>query len=194
MGQQVSQRDRLLTRTRPTIVYRLLVDGEAVVAARAALAEAQHRERQVRLSSVGKRRDAALRRARQAVVEAQAQVDACYEPIVLQALEPGELEALIAAHPPTPEQWRAAEERAQQRGEQPDWPDWNPDTFRPALLAACAVEAGMTADDWAAFLRSNVSAGEQAALWRAAMEVNHRERIADPLVLPKGWTEMISSR
>ena len=190
------QRGRLLARKRPTTSYAILVDPDAVVAARAALAEAQQNARQAR-HKVGKGRAQVIRNADKAEAAAQATVDACYETIVLRAMEPDELEALISAHPPTDEQVQRTKEqrdRAGNRGETlPDWPSWDDLTFRPALLAACS-ENGMDAYDWAVFLKSNVSNAEKVGLWRAVMEVNHRERVADALVIPKELMQMISLR
>lgn len=190
-----SQRDRLLARKRPAVPYRLLIDGDAVGAARMALLAAQRDLRQARLQ-VGKGRAAAVRRAEAAVADAEQAVDACYETVVLHALAPRDLEALIAEHPPTAAQWaavqKARDEAAERDGPAPAWPDWDDDTFYPALLAACATEAGMSPADWAAFLEANASNGEVVGIRHAALNVNHRERVADPLVLPKDWMQMLS--
>lgn len=185
-----SQRDRLRGRPRPSLPYRILVAPDEVDEARQALAKAQEDARQVRLKAG--RDSPAAKRAAKPVSDAEAAVDACYETIVLRALPPERIEELEAEHPPTAEQMekaKAEREQAQQRGEQlPDWPSWNDDTYWPALLAECATEAGMTADDWAGFLAENVSTGEAAGIKQAALAVNRLERVADPLVLPKGWT------
>src|SRR5690606_29530626 len=118
------------------------------------------------------------RRAQRQLEAAQAEVDSCYETIVLRALPTSgavTIEKLKAAHPPTPEQLervKAERESARQRGEEPPpWPEWNEDTFPAALLAACA-ESDMTEDDWREFLANNVSAGEASGLWMAALAVN----------------------
>lgn len=184
---QVSQRERLLGRQRPTVRYPLLVDADGAEHAQQALLQAQARARQVRLSG-GDATDADRQ-----VDEAQQALAACYETIVLRALPlSGDVtvETLIAAHPPTAkqmEQAKAERDLARQRGEPiPDWPSWNPDTYKPALLAATA-EGDMSADDWREFLAGNVSEGEDRGLWRACLAVNSTERAADPLVLPKGW-------
>lgn len=183
-----SQRDRLLGRPRPSLPYRILVAPDEVEQARAALAEVQVAARQARLGDNA----AAAKRAAQQVRAAEAVVDACYETIVLRALPPERIEELDAEHPPTAEQMdkaKAEREQAVQRGEQvPEWPSWNDATYWPALLAESATEAGMTANEWAAFLAEHVSTGEAAGLKQAALAVNRLERVADPLVLPKGWT------
>jgi hypothetical protein len=191
------QRDRLLRRPRPSIGYPILiVDQATLIAARAELAEAQAAARQL---VVAGKPAAARRRAEKRVADAQAAVDACYEVITLTALPTsGEVtaEKLAAAHPPTDEQManaRKAREEAARLGEPPPpWPPWNDDTFRPALLAA-SCNNGMTEDDWRQFLAEHVSSGEAHGIWMACLAVNQKERVADPLVIPKGSTAMLSS-
>lgn len=187
---QRGQRARLLGRARPSLSYRLLVDAEGAERAQLALSRARSADRQVRLAERGE--DASEAAAR-GVTEAEAELSACYEAIRLRALPLAgavTVEALIKAHPPTPAQLaaaRAEREEAQQRGEAPpDWPMWDDDTFRPALLAASAADAGMSADDWTTFLAEHVSVGEALGLWHACLSINQQQRIADPVVLPKG--------
>ena len=109
---------------------------------------------------------------------ARAEVDGCYEQIVLRAMPPADYERLIAAHPPTDEQ--------RGKGE-----IWDPDSFRPALLAACA-DGDMTEQDWVAFLAEHVSAAERQGLYVAALAVNEQERVAESVSVPKGWTQIRS--
>lgn len=193
-----SQRDRLLGRSRPSAPYRLLVDADAVGPAHQALLEAQGLARQAKLQT-GKGRAATIRKAEAAVAQAQAALDACYEVITFTALEPAAVEALMNAHPPTQAQLATAtadREEAQQRGERdlPDWPEWNEDTYKPAMLAACC-DNGMTADDWATFLRSNLSTGERSDIWQHVVAVNAKVRVADPMIIPKELMQlMVSSR
>jgi hypothetical protein len=139
-----------------------------------------------------------MRRAQKQVADAQAKLDGCYETIVLRALPTsGQVttEKLAAAHPPTDEQIakvRTERDKAHNQGRDvPPWPEWNDDTFPPALLAACA-ESDMSEQDWREFLAEHVSDGEFHGLYMAALSVNERERVADPLVLPKGLTGMLS--
>lgn len=185
-----SQRDRLLARPRPSLAYPLLVDQDAVDAARRDLGQAHADARQAMLAK--NTDDAEVQAAQRRITDAEQAVHACYETVVLRALPPGDVERLRADHPPTEQQMAAAKaerERAAKRGEEPPlWPEWNEDTFRPALLAACTPDSGMGADDWATFLQGHVSDGEARGLWLACLAVNARERVADPLVLPKGST------
>ena len=135
--------------------------------------------------------------ADRAVADAEAPVNACYETIVLRAVQPATLEQLTAAYPPSEAQMEAAHkdrEQAVQRGEQPDpWPSYDDDRFYPALLTLCADDAGMSAEDWAAVFSSNVSLAEKLGLRRLVLELNQRERAAEPVVLPKDLTQILSS-
>lgn len=190
-----SQRDRLRSRPRPSLPYPLLVDPDRAAAARAELEEAQRHARQAGLAKDPQ--PAVVEAARARVAAAEAALEDCYETIVLRALPPDDLEQLRAEHPPTAEQIAAAKaerKTAVERGEKtlPPWPDVNQASYVPALLAACAADSGMSMDDWVAFLAENVSAAERIGLWQAAEAVNSRERVADPLVLPKGSTPMLS--
>lgn len=91
---------------------------------------------------------------------------ACFERIRFAALAAPDFEALIAAHPPIKDEHR-----------------WNPVTFEPALVTACA-QGDMTEQDWTAFLASDrCSTGELAALFDAALRAQVRPRNAS---LPKG--------
>src|SRR5690606_17136855 len=186
---QQSQRDRLLGRPRPSMRYPLLVDAAGAQAAAGELERAQTIARRYMLAKGADSNE--YKRASRKVQAAQSKLDDCYEMLLLQALPPDELEALAAAHPPTAEQMEAARrerDEAQRRGEEPPpWPVVNDATYYPELLARCAVEAGMSADDWSRFLAENVSDGERRALCLAVSAINARERAAEAAVLPKGW-------
>lgn len=188
-----SPRDRLLGRPRPSLQHQLLVNPDGIEAARAQLSKVQAETRQTFVKE--QEGSAAYKAAAKRRESAEAAVEACYETIVLRALPPQRVEQLETEHPPTAEQMercRTQREQAKQRGEDlPDWPSWNDDTYWPALLAECA-ETDMTVEDWAAFLAQNVSDGEARSLKMAALQVNRQERVADPLVLPKGWMPTIS--
>ncbi|KXK63352.1 hypothetical protein AWW66_03295 [Micromonospora rosaria] len=190
------QRERLLGRSRPSVPYRMLVDEAGAARAQEALAVAQRHLRQVTLAD----------RSPEEVAEAHARVDAasreldgCYETVVLRALPlVGEVtaESLIADHPPSEEQMaavKAKREEARRAGDElPPWPAWDDATFRPALLAASAEGAGMSAADWAEMLSTRMSAGEVRGLWAACVAINLTGRAAEPVVLPKGSTRMPS--
>lgn len=154
----MSLRERLAKRARPSTTFHLRVEDDT--AARMELDAA-------RASGDDDR-----------VAAAQAAVDACYEALAITALTPADWEALVDAHPATPEQRKAKPEA------------WcNQTTFLPALLAAC-VEGDETEDDWADFTsKGALSLGETNALFDAAMAVN--QRWPDPH-LGKGSTTTIS--
>lgn len=193
-----SLRERLLTRQRPSLAYPVLVDHDGAAAAQARLAEGQAQLRQLILSGA-KSTAAAYKRVTAELADAQAALQACYETIVLRALPTDgdvTVERMITACPPTAAQMaevRQARDTAKLRGEEPPaWPQWDDDRLQPALLEACA-DGGMTSEDWAAFLAGNVSQGERQGLWKACLAVNSLERVADAVVLPKGWTRTNSS-
>jgi hypothetical protein len=82
--------------------------------------------------------------------------------VTLSALPAPEWEALVAAHPPTPE--KLAE------GHQ-----WDIATFRPALLSAAVIAAGDRAPDWDLLAKQGkITAGELNTLFDAAVMLNMR--------------------
>lgn len=79
--------------------------------------------------------------------------------IKFQALSPKEFDDLIAAYPPTPKQ-------------KTDGMSYNPDTFGPALVAACALEPKMTVAEVTAIIDSGTwSPGEVNTLTGGAMSL-----------------------
>lgn len=94
-------------------------------------------------------------------------------------------EALVDRHPPTGEQ------RTKAKAQGMDAIAWNPDSFPPALVAACLVEPALSADEvkmlWA---DENWNQAELAVLLNAAIEVNGTRRTVD---LGKGWSRTRSS-
>ena len=96
------------------------------------------------------------------VAAARAALEACYERLELTALAPADMEALIEAHPPAPNQ------------RDRDNSMFNPTTFVPALIAAC-VESDLSEDDWSEFVtKGPVTRGETLALFNAVWDLNHR--------------------
>ena len=108
-----------------------------------------------------------LERAQEQVDQAQAAVDACYHRIWFRGLGYTEFDALVALHPPTAEQAK-------------DKWAWNPDTFNFALIAACAVDSDLTAEDWAAELddAERWSRADRSTMINRALECN-RQTMAD---------------
>lgn len=95
----------------------------------------------------------------QAVTEAQAAVDACFEDIVFNALPGDEFEALMGEHPPTPED----DEKGLTHHDE---------TFLPALLAASCTN-GWTVEDWEAEL-AECTLGDRRELRETVTHVNTR--------------------
>lgn len=150
-------RDRLARGARPQVTHPLRVEDDTAARAELAAATASGDEERITL-------------AREAVA-------ACYEDVVIVALPPADMEALIGQHPPTQEQ-------RSRNG------IFNPATFVPALLAAC-VESDVTEDDWREYTSTAgpMTAGEVTALFNAAWDLNYR--IPDP-DLGKGLTTIRS--
>jgi hypothetical protein len=132
-------RDRLRERSRPSAVFVLRVEDDT--AARAELATA--------LAEDGD------------VTAAQAAVDSCHERLTITALPPADMEALIAAHPPTAEQETTNSA-------------WNPVTFIPALFAA-SIGGDVSEEDWAEYTtKGPMTSGEVRALVDVCLDVNYR--------------------
>lgn len=91
----------------------------------------------------------AFETAQREVEAAREVADSSVAEFVFRAVGQSRYDELLAAHPPTPAH------QAQQRRHVPEAPplEWNPDTFPPALVAACLVEPALTeeqvADLWA---------------------------------------------
>jgi len=159
----VSLRDKLDARGLPETTHPIRTGRVAdVKAARERLDEA------IRL------RDKALgidERLEQEVRDARAALDALYEDVVVRALPPVDYEALVAEHPATDEQ-------------ADDGLLWNPDTFVPALLAAC-VDLPWSAEEWVELCTAGpLALGEITALFEAAVQIN--SRAPDLRLLGKG--------
>jgi hypothetical protein len=163
----VSQRERLLSRKRPSDVYTLQVDDDTEPRKKLGEARAMLRLLQAQGEEA---EETAVRAARETLAEAEAEVAACYEDIVLRALKPRDFEKLIGKHKPRPDT---------------DDVTWDQETFPGACFLACA-ESDMGEADWERFLVDNVSDAEQADLYAASVRVN--VRLPEPS-LPKGWTQ-----
>lgn len=154
----MAMRERLRNRQLPNVPVRIRVDFSPE--SDAAAHELTEATRALRLAEF-REQDTTTHQTR--LDAAQAAFDAFFEVIVLRALPPGDMEALIAEHPPT-----AAQRKADSTA------PWNKTTFRPALIAACA-QGEETEQDWADWLaHGGVADGEVAALFGAAVAVNDR--------------------
>lgn len=103
-----------------------------------------------------------------------------YDRLLVRALPSDEMDALVAAHPPSEEQRAKAKEKGGDAA-------WNPDTFAPALLAACVApedpdrpgrpdrdDPGVSEAEWATLMKGPVSAGELRYLINTALDINDR--------------------
>lgn len=113
-------------------------------------------------------RAAMLKRLAEDVNAAQAKVDACFEKVRLNALRGDRFEALLAEHPPTPED------------EEKDLSHHDA-TFLPALLAECC-DNGWGLEEWVEEL-AEMTAGERRELRETVTHLNTRSWAAQ---IPKG--------
>lgn len=153
---------RLKARQLPrTVAYLQIEFSDELEAAQRDLAEATRDLRRAQ----DRNDEFLIGQAQTRVDRAQARVDEGFAEIPLRALPPAEFEELMLAHPATDAQ----------KDRQPN-ATFNPDTLIPALLAACAEVDGMGLDDWTDLVgkSGSVTAGEKAALFEAAMQINDR--------------------
>jgi hypothetical protein len=133
-------KNRLAARQRPSTTYQLRIDDDTT--ARAELVAARDVGDESR------------------IVAAQQAVEGCYEQVMITALPPADMEALLAEHP-------APENAKVQK-------IFNPATFVPALLAAC-VDSDVTEEDWAVYVTTGaMTIGEVGALFDAVWSLNYR--------------------
>lgn len=155
---------RLLKRKLPTIVYHLrAVEPEVLAAAEDALSEAKAELDLARLYR-DDQADEAVSEATAKVESAQAALAACFEPITLRALPPGEYEALVAAHKD-----EKAEDGVDSAG------------LRRAAFLAC-VQGDLSEAEWDEVF-AQCSMGERVALFATALAVNIRNTDGS---IPKG--------
>ncbi|MEU8278245.1 hypothetical protein ACFYOK_37240 [Microbispora bryophytorum] len=171
-----SLRERLRARERPSLDYELPVGD--VLGAQRALAAAEEGLRRVlrRAAKVATAEDvsdtetaeaeAAVEAAREAVAQAETDLDACYEHIKLTAMLPDDYEALKALHPPRPDTSDK---------------EYNVKTFPRECFLQCATE--LTPEEWEPILRENLTHAEREDLYLLAEAVNSRLVNA---ALPKG--------
>lgn len=123
--------------------------------------------RQLRLALLTSEGVAEAEAAEQAAREALA---ACFHRLRFHNLPAHEFEALVGEHEASPEDAEQGEV-------------WNRKTLTPALLAACAVDSDLTAEEWAAELASERwNAADLLGVYRAALDANVKQRSAS---LPK---------
>lgn len=140
----------------------LVLDQDEEREAREALSDA---EMTLRIAQIGnedwnaQKAKSEEKKASEAVDAARARWEATIERVQFQSISRADFEALIAAHP--------AKSDA-------DDESWNVTTFRPALIAACAVDQSMTEEEWVEFLDSDaVSVGELGELYATVLMLNY---------------------
>lgn len=142
--------------------YRVAITDDT--AARAKLAEA--RQVAILVGAAKSDDDGAKAKAQEAVEAAQAELEACYYPLQLQAIPPADFEALVSAHPPK---------------DRDDGAQWDEAGLTPELVAASVVgDDRLTAEEWAAeFASGRWSQGDVHDLFVRCMSLNLRAVNAD---------------
>ncbi len=149
-----SLRDSLARKQRPSRSYRFLTTDPTE--SEQMLAAAQQELRMALLGGDEQRKQA----ARETVEQAETAIDQCWHTIKLVSVPAKTFTDLMATHKPTREQKQ-------------DGAEWNPDTFHPALIAACAQDERLTAEEWTAeFASDRWSQGERNTLFNLALDVN----------------------
>lgn len=149
--------ERLLRRKLPQAVYHLrAVEPEEERAARQAVADAREH-----LQTVSFRVDdgaaAAIAEADEALEAARSVLAACYEPVVIQALEPEHFEEVAAQHPARPDEDEA----------------YNLDTLCPELFYL-GVQGALTREQWEEEVKPQLGRGEWMGLGATALNLNGR--------------------
>jgi hypothetical protein len=162
----MSQRDRLLGRRIPPTPVAIRVGFSREADAAFAAHEAAVRDLEAEQAAQSRSVDLAAAQAR--VNETQEALAEYQEILQVSPIPPSQYDELIGEHPPTDEQ------RARHYS-------WNPDTFGPALLAACIGQElpdseRMSEKDWIAWAAGTASAGhaEYVLLVNTCLEVNDR--------------------
>ncbi len=152
----MSQRDRLLGRQIPPTEVRIRIDYTTPGVDRLF----------TELQAAAVAENAATPEGLERFRAAQAACDPYSEVLAVSAIPANEYDALVSEHPPSTDQREIGHV-------------WNPDTFWPALLAACigqnAVDP-MTEKDWAEWGRipGAAASGEIGALFAICLSMNDR--------------------
>ncbi|MEA2704261.1 MAG: hypothetical protein QOD63_2206 [Actinomycetota bacterium] len=114
----------------------------------------------------------ALAEAEEALEAAVAASEAATQVFAFVGLDGPSWDALVDAHPPTPEQIRRAKKLDQPK------PNWDEDTFPAALIAACSSDPELTAEEAQELLAApNMNAAETGGLFIAAHSASRTRRI-----------------
>lgn len=151
-----SLRDALAAKRVRETTYLLAVEDDAEP--RKLRDEAKSRRLMLGIGKVSD--EEAVTRADAELESAEEALAACYYPLRLRGIPPAELEALRASHPAKDEN---------------DEIDFDADSFRPALVAACAVDSDLTPAEWRVELESaRWTLGDVNALYQSALVVCNR--------------------
>ncbi len=164
--------DEFLAKKRPnTASCPIALDPDVVqahVAAQAALDVA----RAVVEADPSKTSREALAEAEDALEEALAATEASTQVFGFVGIDGPSWDALVDAHPPTPEQLKRAKKLDQGK------PVWDETTFPAALIAACSSDPVLTVEQAQRLLdASNMNAAETSGLFYAAHAASRTRRI-----------------
>ncbi|HEU4542196.1 MAG TPA: hypothetical protein VFR23_13795 [Jiangellaceae bacterium] len=139
--------------------------GEAGERARSAFEDAQRLHQLAQITAKGD--EGAIKRAEQKLKRAQATYEKNSVTIIFRGLTEEERDALVAAHPPTPEQEAKEKEDDVPKDERSLV---NKTTFLPAALTIVALDSDLSEQDWIKELASDRwTAGEKNALFVAVV-------------------------
>lgn len=159
---------------RPTTVDCPIAVDPEVVAAHTAARAAVDVAREVVDRTPTPAARAALAEAEDALEEAEQAAAAATQVFRFRGLSDHAWEALLAAHPATPDQVR----KAKRADEVPS--RWNEDTFPAALVAACSFDPELSVEDATAILTLDTMNGaETGALFRAAIDASRGRQVPD---------------
>ena len=156
-SKKTTQRDRLMSRTRPSDTYHLPVGDEAEMRDATAAVETAQEALSVARMRFDDRAAVAVEEAQAALAQAGKALAALYEPVVIRAMKPAAFEQLVAEHP--------AREGKEER--------WNADTFPRALFLESVV-GELTREEWESLLDEGCSEGEKTGMLLTAQLVNAR--------------------
>ena len=162
-------KDDLLKKDRPAVMFPIQIKDPSKI--QLTIADL---EKQKRILILAKKDTSVVDKK---IANANRQLKKCFREIRLLSLEPAEYEKLVYENPPTVEQVKGKSIE--------DVPLWDDSTFQPALIAATAVDAGMTAEEWSETIKSSFTAGEFRMLWAAVLGINNLPRQISA-ALPKG--------
>lgn len=109
------------------------------------------------------------------IAEAEKALEKATETFVFRGIGRTKYDRLLAEHPPTDSQREANKSKGLPE------PDYNPDSFPPALCAASCISHEATEDEWKALLHDDeiMNSAEEMILFSSALAANNDARVLD---------------